>query len=175
MSDRFYKDNYRFEIKTTSPVQIDFLYLDLSVCQRCQKTENNLMAAIDEVSEVLKASGIEVRVNKININSRALAIKHAFVSSPTIRINGKDIVLEMCETDCKDCGELCGEKVVCRSWIYKGVEYSEPPKEMLVEAILRNIGGQEKEKIKYKKLYLLPENLNIFFDGIEKKSKLKQK
>jgi hypothetical protein len=50
----------------------------------------------------------------------------------TIRINGKDIVLEMSETDCGDCGDLCSENVVCRSWIYKGDEYSEPSKEMLV-------------------------------------------
>ena len=53
-------------------ITIDFLYLDLSVCIRCQGAET------------------DVHVNKINVNSKELAITHKFLSSPTIRVNGHD-------------------------------------------------------------------------------------
>src|SRR5690554_6535002 len=77
---------------------IDFLYLDLTVCERCQSTENSLDEALKEVSAILKSAGYEIVVNKININSEELAIKHQFVSSPTIRINGNDIAMEVQES-----------------------------------------------------------------------------
>lgn len=158
-------------VKTNKQVEIDFLYLDLSVCQRCQGTERNLMEAIDEVSGVLKAAGYEVWVNKINIISRELAVKYEFVSSPTIRINGRDIVLEVNETVCADCGDLCGESVDCRSWVYDGVEYPEPPKAMLIAAILKEVFAENKEPKTDKTSYVLPENLEVFFSGIESSQK----
>ena len=71
---------------------IDFLYLDLETCERCKGTDNNLLLAINEVKEVLKSANYEVEVNKIKINSKEIAIKYRFLSSPTIRINGKDSV-----------------------------------------------------------------------------------
>ena len=37
-------------------VKIEFLYLDLSVCERCQGTESNLDEAIQDISQVLKAA-----------------------------------------------------------------------------------------------------------------------
>ena len=86
---------------------IDFLYLDLSVCKRCQGTETNLEDAVNEVSTVLRTAGFDIVVNKININSRELAIEHHFLSSPTIRVNGRDIALEVKESSCKECGDLC--------------------------------------------------------------------
>ena len=67
-------------------VNIEFLYLDLSVCERCQGTESNLDSAIKDLSAVLQSAGYEVEVSKINITSPELAIKHEFLSSPTIRV-----------------------------------------------------------------------------------------
>ena len=81
-------------------IDIDFLYLDLDTCKRCQGAESNLDQAINEVSAVLTSAGYEVSVNKVNISSPELAIKHSFLSSPTIRINGNDISLDVTETAC---------------------------------------------------------------------------
>jgi hypothetical protein len=47
---------------------IDFLYLDLSVCKRCQGTETNLEDAVNEVSTILRAAGFDIVLNKINLN-----------------------------------------------------------------------------------------------------------
>lgn len=142
-------------------INIDFLYLDLSVCQRCQGTEDSLDGAIEDVSAVLKAAGYDITVNKIHISTKELAIKYEFISSPTIRINGKDIALELKESNCKDCGDLCGDDVDCRVWIYEDKEYASPPKEMIVNAILREVynPGHDAEKNEYK----MPENLETFF------------
>lgn len=153
-------------------IKIDFLYLDLNVCERCQGTETNLDGAIKEISTVLEAAGFELQVNKVNINSSELAYEYEFISSPTIRINGQDIVLEVKESSCKECGDLCGDDVDCRVWNYEGIDYTEPPKEMIINAILKVIysgkntdseGSTKEEK------YELPTNLKHFFELMEKK------
>lgn len=50
-------------------IEIDFLYLDLSVCTRCVGADASLDAAIADVSTVLKAAGFDVVVNEVNITS----------------------------------------------------------------------------------------------------------
>lgn len=144
---------------------IDFLFLDLSVCTRCQGTDQALDDAIREVAKVLALTGVEVVVNKINVLSEALAIQYQFESSPTIRINGRDIQLEVRESSCQSCGDLCGDEVDCRTWVYGGIEYSEPPKAMIVEAILKAVYGNEQKPPK-SKVYVLPENLKKFYVGL---------
>lgn len=148
---------------------IDLLYLDLTVCTRCQGAEKNLEEALAEVSGVLKAAGFTVVVNKINITSPELAEKYRFVSSPTIRINGIDIDLTVKESTCKECGDLCGNEIDCRAWEYEGVEYSEPPKPMIVNAILKTVYGERKTETAKDNDYELPENLRRFFDALKRK------
>jgi len=146
-------------------IVIDFLYLDLSICTRCQGTEAVLEEAMAEVSQVLQAAGFDVIINRVNITSRELAIAHRFLSSPTIRVNGRDIDTDVRETLCESCGDLCGERVDCRVWTYQGREYTVPPKAMIVDALLRaaytpDVQAEEKE-------YALPPNLARFFDAME--------
>lgn len=150
-------------------INIDFLYLDLNTCKRCQGAESNLEQAISEVSSVLKSAGYEVIISKINITSPELAIKYEFISSPTIRINGNDISLDVTETSCKDCGDLCGDSVDCRSWVYEGVEHQEPPKEMIINEIMKEIYGNNPKSFKSKNEYVMPDNLKLFFNGIREK------
>lgn len=151
-------------------ITIDFLYLDLSICERCQGTETNLEAAINEVSTVLKAAGYDIVMNKINITSKEMAIKYMFISSPTIRVNGHDIEVEIKETACKDCGDLCGDSVECRVWIYNGEVFNEPPKELIINAILKEVySGYKSINLQKNGAYKLPQNLENFFDGLENK------
>ncbi len=74
-------------------VAIDFLYLDLDVCTRCIGTNANLEAALSEVSQILRAADVAVSVRKTLVQSEEQARALGFVSSPTIRLNGKDIAL----------------------------------------------------------------------------------
>ena len=147
-------DNRCGQPQGKKPINIDFLYLDTTICGRRQDTET----ALDEA--VASAAGHEVKVNKVNITTRELAIQYRFISSPTIRVNGNDIAVELRESVCEDCGDLCGDTVDCRVWI--GVEYNAPPKELLVDAILRemyNAKHGEPERAAYQ----LPENLETYF------------
>lgn len=155
--------------QTKRQIIVDFLYLDLSVCERCQGTESNLDEAIDQVSGVLRAAGFEMVVNKINVNSKELAIKYKFLSSPTIRINGNDIELEVKESSCKECGDLCGDEVDCRVWVHEGIEYNEPPKAMIINAILKEVYVGEIKGNLNRSNYRLPNNLQVYFDGLNNK------
>lgn len=155
-------------------IVIDFMYLDLSICTRCQGTEDSLEEAIADVAKVLELTGAEVVVNKIHIDSKEKAIQYRFESSPTIRINGKDIQLEIKESLCESCGDLCGDEVDCRVWVYKGKEYNVPPKAMIIDAILREVYSDKKVQLNERvdtKAYQLPENLRRFFESIEKNKK----
>lgn len=149
---------------TKKSIIIDFLYLDVTVCERCQGTDNSLDEAISEVSKVLEATGVDVIVNKINVINEELARKYKFVTSPTIRINGNDIQMNFIESLCESCGDLCGDDVDCRVWIYEGKEYTKPPKAMIIEAILKEvygggIGKQEEQD------YIMPDNLIKFYNA----------
>lgn len=149
---------------------IDFLYLDVTVCERCQGTDNSLDEAISEVSKVLEATGIAVKVNKINVLSEELAIEYKFLTSPTIRINGKDIQMDYKESLCESCGDLCGDEVDCRVWIYQGKEYTKPPKAMIIEAILKEVyGGDLTSQDNKQEVYQIPENLKKFYQSMRSK------
>lgn len=145
---------------------IDFFYLDLSICQRCQSTEQSLMSALDELSDQLRQQGFTITLNKVNILSASLAIKHRFISSPTIRVNERDIAGELVETVCEDCGTLCGDQVNCRMWSYQGQSFSSPPVEMIKEAVLTSL--EDPSPIETDP-YVLPENLKLYFDGLSHK------
>ena len=153
---------------------LDFMYQDLSVCERCQGTEGSLEEALAEVKKVLEITGTEVIANNIHIDSEEKAIQYRFESSPTIRINGKDLLLETKESLCESCGDLCGDEVDCRVWIYNGKEYNVPPKAMIIDAIFREIyngsgafqtNGDENKNNNYE----LPKNLKKFFEAMRVK------
>lgn len=152
--------------KKPEPVVIDFLYLDLSVCTRCQGTEDVLREAIADVEQVLNAADLHVMVNKILIDTKDKAIEHKLMTSPTIRVNGQDIDASVKETQCESCGDLCGDDVDCRVWIYNGEEYTVPPKALIVNAILKAVYGDVQPTGETQ--YTLPDNLKKFFDGIER-------
>jgi len=152
---------------------IEFLYLDLNVCVPCRGTESSLEEAISEVSRVLEATGIEVEIHKIHVQSEEQALELGFISSPTIRINGRDIQLEVKESLCESCGDLCGDDVDCRVWIYQGKEYSIPPKGLIIEAILREVYAGASDGTTEKSFSgELPDNLKNFFARLKQKAKL---
>lgn len=143
---------------------IEFLYLDLDACTRCRGTGRNLEEALNEVAQILQATGVQVNLQKIHVQSEEQALALGFVSSPTIRINGRDIQLDVRESLCESCGDLCGEDVDCRVWVYQGKEYSVAPKGMIIEAILKHVyGGEMEVPAEREAPKELPDNLKRFF------------
>lgn len=142
---------------------IDYLFLDLNQCERCMDTEGILDETAAIINPILEATGFEVTVNKIHIENEALADQHKFLSSPTIRVNGQDIQLEYRENSCQSCGDICGDDVDCRVWVYQGKEYETPPKAMLIEAILGHIFSRDNQAHPSPEDYKIPDNLTRFF------------
>lgn len=158
---------------------IEFMFLDLTTCERCLGTDKSLEEALELTRQVLAATGVTVTVSKIHVTSAEQASELRFVSSPTIRVNGQDVALELRESSCgsEACTDGCGDSVNCRVWAYRGQEYTEPPVPMVVEAILRQVyGGTGAGPAEAAAAasgparaqgYELPENLARFFAGKE--------
>ena len=154
----------------THQLGIDFLYLDLETCTRCRSTDANLETALAEVGRVLEAAGVEISVRKTLVASEEQARMLGFVSSPTIRVNGADIALELRESSCAECGEACAcdGTIDCRVWVWQGQEHTEAPTAMIVDAILREVYGGAKRATAPSPAEAVPENLARFFAGKER-------
>jgi hypothetical protein len=153
---------------TTRRLRLDFLFLDLSTCTRCRGTEERLESALEVAGELLAATGTKVEVNKIHVESAEQARELRFESSPTIRVNDRDVALELRESSCgsEACTDGCGESIACRVWVHGGREYTEPPVAMILDAILREVyAGAVVERQAQMEPYELPENLARFFAG----------
>ena len=151
-------------------LDIDFLYLDLNVCDRCQDTGSTLEEAIEEVAKVLESTGVEVDLNKTHVTSEEQAVALGFLVSPTIRLNAQDIQMNFRESLCDTCGTLCDCEggVSCREWEYQGLWYSAPPKGLIIEAILREVyGGAGEKREAHPKVEEAPDNLKRFFSSMQ--------
>jgi hypothetical protein len=152
---------------STRDVVIDFLYLDLETCTRCRGTDANLETALADVGRVLDAADVDVVVRKTLVTSAEQAQALGFVSSPTIRVNGQDIALELRESNCGECGDLCAcaGSVECRVWVWQGEEHTAAPPAMIVDAILREVYGGAAQAVAAAPPAALSENLERFFTG----------
>jgi len=81
-------------IPTSQIVKVDFLYLDLTICSRCRASDATLNAAVEIVRPMLDSVGASIEVRKSLVETEEQARTLGFVSSPTIRVNGRDIAGE---------------------------------------------------------------------------------
>ncbi|HEY8462725.1 MAG TPA: DUF2703 domain-containing protein [Bacillota bacterium] len=148
---------------------VEYLYLDLQTCERCIGTDRILDEVMQTLTPALKLAGFTVEYQKIEMKTAEIAKQYSFLSSPTIRVNGRDICQSVAENSCSCCTDISGAAVDCRVFEYNGETFEVPPKEMLAEAILRTVFGQAEAGCSGEG-YELPENLRNFFDGKKSKS-----
>lgn len=150
-------------------VTIDFLYLDLESCVPCQGSEGNLEDALNEIAALLGTTGAEVELNKIHVTSYDQALQLGFVSSPTIRVNGQDLALEVRESHCSSCSAISGTDTFCRVWDFEGQEYKAAPKALIVEGVLKAVYGgavqQDRVSADPRRVANSLANLKGFFEG----------
>ena len=154
--------------QTSGRLRLEFLFLDLTTCSRCLGADRSLESALDVVRKVLQATSVELEVDKILVESAEQARALRFVSSPTIRVDGQDVALELRESSCgsEACTDGCGDQIACRVWVHRGEEYTEPPVAMIVDAILGHVyGGAPSSGASEPEPYELPENLTRFFSA----------
>ena len=148
-------------------LEVEFLYLDRMICERCKGTETVIKEAVEEAQRILGPTGVEVSLKMTHVQTEEQAIALGFVSSPTMRIMGRDATVDVKENECKGCGDLGGCDITCRVWTWQGKEFSVPPKAMLLDAILRDAYLHPSDgRFLPKPLETLPENLKKFFQGV---------
>ncbi len=103
-------------------MNIDLLVIDLETCARCVPTGDQLQAAVQLLKPAAEALGIELKYNPIVVQSAEQAKEYSLLSSPTIRLNGRDIAQDIRESVCESCGDLTENNTIvdCREWHYKG-------------------------------------------------------
>lgn len=127
----------------TRTLTVDFLFLDREDCERCSATDDSLRDAIEAVADLLARLGVEIVVRNVHVEDEAAARRTRLEISPTIRIDGRDVQPDYLESACESCGERCGcggrcaDGISCRVWLYRGEEYTTPPVELIVKALLR--------------------------------------
>jgi len=145
-------------------IVVEYLYLDLQACDRCIQTGNALDEVVATLAPALKIAGFEVSYNKIEMKTAEIAARYKFLSSPTIRVNGRDICKTVKENRCRCCGDISGTDVSCRVFGHGAKTYEVPPKEMLAEGILKAVFSPSKSGRPCRG-YALPKNLRDFYDG----------
>ena len=157
----------REEPVTGRVIEIELLALDLTSCTRCVGTLQNIQRAIDTVRPVLEMTGAQVHVTTLVIASEEQARHHRFVTSPTVRIDGRDIDIGAAlESTCDSCTELCGcdEGTSCRVWRYQGEDHTEAPVGLVVESMLGELFRGGDTSGSDASVYPgVPENLQRFF------------
>jgi glutaredoxin len=157
------------ETDSIKKIVVEYLYLDLETCDRCIGTDNVLDDVMMVLTPALQIAGFEVDYKKVEMKTAEIASQNKFLSSPTIRVNGKDICQSVAENSCGCCSDISGTDVSCRVFEYNGQSYEVPPKEMIAEAVLNAIFGQATDGCSCGK-YELPENLKEFYEGKKNKS-----
>ena len=142
-------------------ITIDYLYLDLNTCDRCVGTDEVLDEVLDVLEPALQLAGYIVVRRKIEMSTAEIAAEYQFLSSPTIRVNSKDICLTVEENDCGCCSDIAGCDVECRVFRYEDEVYEIPPKELLAYAILKTLFSDNIDITKTD--YIMPENLKEFY------------
>jgi hypothetical protein len=146
-------------------LDVEFLYLDLTTCTRCQGTRASLTAALAIVQPLLDALGLTTALRSTQVTSAEQAQQLGMVTSPTIRLNGRDIAPELKESTCGPCSDLCGEATACRVWSYQEEEFADAPVGLILAAIVRELASGVAEAALPGAPAAVPENLRRFFAG----------
>lgn len=126
------------------------------------KTEKVLENVISVLSPALELAGYDIRVRKVEIENEEMTVLYHFLSSPTIRVNGRDIFQSIEENSCGCCNDIRG--IDCRVYTFNGETYETPLAEMLAHAILDCVFNLSQISCSCAE-YSMPENLKNFFAG----------
>lgn len=145
-------------------VLVEYLYLDLNTCDRCVGAEKVLDEVLAVITPAFQMAGYDIVLKKIEVATAQIAQEYRFLSSPTIRVNGREIGGNITENVCGCCSDISGANINCRVFEYKGQAYEVPPREMLAQAMMNMVFGSAEED-SFCGEYVLPKNLKAFFRG----------
>lgn len=148
-------------------LQVELLAIDLCSCKRCVPTGEQLKKALEILAPVAEVLEIDLEYREIVVGNPEEAKAHGLVTSPTIRLDGRDIAQDIRESECESCGDLTenNTRVDCREWVYRGQAYPAAPLPLLVEAIMGAMLDRDVPSVAPGPVDELTENLLRFFDN----------
>lgn len=154
------------EVLVRKVLNVELLVIDLETCQRCVPTGDQLRTAVNLLAPVAEELGIELRHREVIVQTSEQAKQNALLSSPTIRLNGRDVAQDVRESKCESCGDLTNNNtsVDCREWHYRGQVYHAAPLPLLIEAIMEAMLNIDTPPSIPAPLEELPENLRRYFN-----------
>jgi len=98
-------------------LQVELLAIDLCSCKRCVPTGEQLKKALEILAPVAEVLEIDLEYREIVVGNPEEAKAHGLVTSPTIRLDGRDIAQDIRESECESCGDLTenNTRVDCRN------------------------------------------------------------
>jgi len=103
-------------------MKIELLYFD-----GCPNHE----PALEVLRQVLAEDGVDAPVETVNVTSDEQAVRHRFLGSPSIRIDGRDVEKE---ARAADFGRGC------RIYLWNGTPKGYPSREMIRAAVRERVG-----------------------------------
>ncbi|MDF1537077.1 MAG: DUF2703 domain-containing protein [bacterium] len=149
-------------------LDVELLAIDLETCERCVPTGEQLRTAVRLLRPVAEALGVVLMYRETVVRTPEEAQARALLSSPTIRVNGRDIAQDIRESECASCGDLTEKNAIieCRDWHYRGEVYPSVPLPLLIEAIMEAmLKIDDLPFFTSGPLEELPENLKRYFDN----------
>lgn len=115
-------------------MRIEFRYVDRNTCSRCRTTDKNVKKTVQGLQKALKDSGVSVdfRAKKLPLSKLA--------QSNSVLINGKDVESLVDKNGanfsaCRGCSRIMKSSCECRTYKYRGRQYSYIPMAMIREAL----------------------------------------
>lgn len=129
--------NSESESKKSLVISWQRLVSDGSTCPRCGSTEDELNKAVSQLKKKLMPQGIEVILEKEEINIEEF--KQNPLMSNQITFNGQSLEdLLNAKTGQSKCCDVCGDEE-CRTIETGGTNYETIPAELIVEAGLKAV------------------------------------
>ena len=132
-------------VKAAVPVRIELFALDTDHCSPCRAALSNLQEAAAELTRTLDSSTYDVDARLVRLSSPEQARELGVLSSPTVRVNGLDIELDVEEEPCTTCSDLAGADIACRTYEWQGRRHDHPPVALLVERVREHLDHPERE------------------------------
>ncbi len=124
---------------SSTPVVLELFMLDAPSCQPCWSAEISIHAAARTLRRLLDPAQFVVATRVVTLDSADQAHRLGIVSSPTVRVDGHDVALEVEEEPCSSCSDIAGTAIECRTYLWSGRRFDHAPAELIVDAALRRL------------------------------------
>ena len=150
------------------PVVLELFALDTAACSPCVSAMAGLHAAAAALSHELTGSGHVVATRVVLLENPAHAAALGISSSPTVRVNGHDIALDVHEEACPSCSSVAGVSIDCRTYEWEGQRFDHPPVPLIVDAVHQHLASGARRAVTHTLAPSQPSSVERFLTARER-------